>query len=468
MSGFRVPGFELGEPLGMDDLGMVFDAREAGGGGRRSAVRVVSASPFFEGTDGARRFLDEAEGLSRLAHPAAARTYAFGLTEDPSRSPYLAAEYVEGPTLAGSMGLPPDEKVGALIAVLEGLSYAHVQDVPHLFVRPSRIRLRPSGGAALLGYGLGYLWQAVRDRTYPAWLLDALSYAPPEAQAKPRRGTPRHDVYSCAMTLFEALAGEKFDPRRPRRLSEFSRDLVGLDHVVDRALDSERRRYPDAESFAADLREWLVRRSDHRAMPDSPKLEVFEDKLLDEKLQALEAAGADQTRRDNVRSRVVRWHTAAAAAGLEAFKDVRRRLDEAGMAYGFEALRHRLTLTEEPGLTPYFAVLHPSGKRRLVFASCPDWTEGLPGRDAPVEGVGGVQWLGWVWLAYLEDPDRPGDRSIRGIVCCGTPEEDAASLDPEVSMFRDAVPGDPGSSPARLADPRDVYEYLTSVALSAL
>ena len=90
-----IPGFELGEILGVGGAGAVWAAR---GDGRDAAIKVATAATSLWRA----RFASEANAMAALGVPHAPRLFARDLL--PDGRPWIAMERVAGASLAGAAG----------------------------------------------------------------------------------------------------------------------------------------------------------------------------------------------------------------------------------------------------------------------------------------------------------------------------------------------------------------------------
>jgi serine/threonine protein kinase len=154
-------------------------------------------------------FLSEATLMARLEHGHVVRIYDFGVHEN---SAFICMEYVEGWNLlelTGARGaLPVSAVLAAGIQTLDGLLYAHSQNVLHLDLSPANVLISRNGSAKLSDFGMaGKKFKAAEGRIVgtPAFL------SPEHVAGLP--GTPQSDLFSFGSLLYFAATGEPlFDP----------------------------------------------------------------------------------------------------------------------------------------------------------------------------------------------------------------------------------------------------------------
>jgi hypothetical protein len=224
---------------------------------REVAVKVVQR----EGDDAAsERAEREARVAARLNHPGIVALYELGADEE---AVYLVSELVPGRTLAeltraGAVSDRDIARIGS--ALCDALAHAHQRKVIHRDVKPQNVLVvdEPAAGAGfakLADFGVAHL-SSGDPLTRTGDVVGTLAYMAPE-QAEGERVTAAADVYSLALTLYEAWTGTNpvrsaspmatarrlgtvLPPLRSRR-----RDLPDeLARTIDQALDPDPERRP--------------------------------------------------------------------------------------------------------------------------------------------------------------------------------------------------------------------------------
>jgi eukaryotic-like serine/threonine-protein kinase len=195
----------------------------------------------------------EARAAARLNHPGIVAIYELASDE---HDVYLVSELVRGRTLAELVHVRAiaDRDVARIGAALcEALEHAHARGVIHRDVKPQNVMVlaEPAAGAGfakLADFGVAHV--ASGDAlTRTGDVVGTLAYMAPE-QAEGARVTPACDVYSLALTLYEAWTGTNpvkaggpaATARRLGRplppLAGMRRDLpLDLCDVIDEALE---------------------------------------------------------------------------------------------------------------------------------------------------------------------------------------------------------------------------------------
>ncbi|WP_051580253.1 serine/threonine-protein kinase [Pseudonocardia acaciae] len=194
--------FQLVGRLGVGGMGQVFLGR--GGGGRLVAVKVIHGAhvgvPEFR-----RRFAREIEVAGRVRAPW---TVALVDADPDARRPWLATEYVPGPSLARAVseaGPLPERAVGVLASRLaDALAGLHSAGLVHRDVKPSNVMLGMDG-PRLLDFGIARAVDASRI-TRTGLAVGTPAFMSPE-QAGGAEGGPASDVFSLASVLTFAATG---------------------------------------------------------------------------------------------------------------------------------------------------------------------------------------------------------------------------------------------------------------------
>ncbi|MGB5813536.1 MAG: serine/threonine-protein kinase [Polyangiales bacterium] len=287
--------YEVLELAGEGGMAKVYRGRTHGAAGfsRPVAIKRVLA-PLSQNPDFLKMFVEEARVVSELDHPNIAQIHDFD--RDRAGEYYLVLEWVDGLTLFDWAKAHTDRGLDApwaLVAavgieVLKALHAAHQHTDPlgaptpivHRDVTPQNVMLSACGVVKLTDFGLA----RAMDRssiTKPGFVKGKIAYLAPELtyEARPNAQT---DVFSTAVVLWEALAGEKMfkgkDPVKVIRTIQGMNipSLAGtrpdipprLCAIVDRALERDpRARYPTAREMGRDLagllREFTTETDEH-------------------------------------------------------------------------------------------------------------------------------------------------------------------------------------------------------------
>jgi eukaryotic-like serine/threonine-protein kinase len=261
----RLGRYELLEILGHGAMGVVYKANDA------FLDRTVAVKTYRQDIaiteDIRRRFEREVRTSSKLNHPNIVVVYDGGLEQD---VPYLAMEFIEGPTLAAELTrrgrLPTDEALAMMEGIADGLAYAHDRGVVHRDLKPANILLAGGRHPKIADFGVARLMSSQTAATTTP--VGTPSYMAPE-QIEGKPVDARCDVFALAILAYELLTGRQpfagegltavlfqimnVDPEPP---SHVDPNLPkALDEVLARALAKDpTKRTRDVPTFAAELR----------------------------------------------------------------------------------------------------------------------------------------------------------------------------------------------------------------------
>src|SRR5918912_169517 len=259
--------YDVVRPLGSGGMGEVYLARDRVLG-RDVALKVLRKQ--YAGDDEfAERFKREAMSAASLSHPNIIQVYDRGETEEGAS--YIAMEYVPGGTLKerifrdGALEAADAAGIGAQVA--EALGAAHDRGMVHRDIKPQNVLLTARGGAKVADFGIARAGSsATISRT--GSVLGTAGYMSPE-QALGKPATPKSDLYSLGVVLYEALTGElPFTADNPIAVSmkHVNEPLVppkeidptipeGMNALITRLMaKNPEDRYASANELADDLR----------------------------------------------------------------------------------------------------------------------------------------------------------------------------------------------------------------------
>lgn len=201
--------YRLESKLGEGGLGVVYRARHLRLD-RDFAIKVLQ--PEYAQNESLRaRFEREAKALGALTHPGVVGVTDFGID---GLSPFLVMELLEGATLDQCMPLPDARALAILRDVLGAVAFAHGLGLVHRDLKPANVFLQalPEGEerVRVLDFGLAKFLDQSDGAvlTKPGATLGTPAYMSPE-QALGGVASPRNDVYSLGILLFELLAHER-------------------------------------------------------------------------------------------------------------------------------------------------------------------------------------------------------------------------------------------------------------------
>lgn len=245
--------FELLDLLGKGGMAEVYRAQDKVLG-RQVALKLLDARAAAD-AELRQRLVREARAAASLKLSTVVQVHDI----DPSGR-FIVMELVHGETLAARLKkgpLPVPELVALARSLLGALQAAHAVGIVHRDVKPSNILLTPDG-AKLTDFGVAQLPDG-SDLTKSGTAVGTVSYMAPE-QLRGAGGSPKSDVYSAGVTLFEAATATRFhDPSGkpcpdPRRAVQRACGDARLAEAIARAVafDAEDR-FATAEQFLAHL-----------------------------------------------------------------------------------------------------------------------------------------------------------------------------------------------------------------------
>jgi non-specific serine/threonine protein kinase/serine/threonine-protein kinase len=198
--------YELGPVVGRGGMGEV----RAGSDrrlGRPVAVKILR-SDLAERPDLRKRFDTEARAAGRLTHPNIVTVFDRGEHDGLA---YLVMERLPGRTLTDELRedgpMSVDRALELAREILAALAVAHDAGIVHRDVKPGNVLLTADGQAKVADFGIAKIVEA-DDRTVTTELLATPAYVAPERLAG-HPASPRSDVYSVGVLLYEALAGRR-------------------------------------------------------------------------------------------------------------------------------------------------------------------------------------------------------------------------------------------------------------------
>lgn len=223
-AGRRISEYILVEKIGEGGFGEVWKAKHHIFSEQLAAIKILK--------DRGRKNLEK-EGLiqNKLYHLLKNKGLEFGMVElkgfDPyGEPPYLIMEYVEGLSLRKYLQkkkrLPLSSVISVFEKILDVLEVAHSYGLVHGDLKPENILVAPLEEIKLVDFGVarslekGFLEKGSREKEnlHPSLgsssalaMEGTLQYmAPEQKQAQPP--TPRSDIYSLGILLYEMLLGE--------------------------------------------------------------------------------------------------------------------------------------------------------------------------------------------------------------------------------------------------------------------
>lgn len=210
-SGRIIAHFQIIRPIASGGMGEVYLADDLSLG-RQVALKLLPAA-FQHDRDRAFRFEREARAAAALNHPNIMAVYEVGHS---GGQPFIAAEYVEGETLAELLSrgsLAEAEAIRLAKQIAEALAAAHDKDVVHRDLKPANIKITPDGTVKVLDFGLAKLPHSPQDagdspeRTGAGLIVGTPAYMSPE-QARGAPVDKQTDIWAFGAVIYETLTGK--------------------------------------------------------------------------------------------------------------------------------------------------------------------------------------------------------------------------------------------------------------------
>jgi serine/threonine protein kinase/WD40 repeat protein len=264
----NIKGYDLRDRIGAGGFGAVYRAYQTTVG-REVAIKIILPG-LANQPDFIRRFESEAQLVARLEHPHITPLYDYW--RDPEGA-YLVMRWLRGGSLRDALQKGPFDLravAGVIDQIAGALSLAHRNGVIHRDIKPGNILLDEDGNAYLTDFGIAKdLNLSSGSHTQPDAIIGSLDYISPE-QARSEPVTPRTDIYSLGVTLYEMITGhhpfqnmsavERLYKHINDPLPDITTLEAGVQAAVNRVIHKATakdpdQRYPDALAFAADFRE---------------------------------------------------------------------------------------------------------------------------------------------------------------------------------------------------------------------
>jgi eukaryotic-like serine/threonine-protein kinase len=227
---------------------------------RNVAIKILH-DRFAQDGEFVQRFQREAQSAAGLQHPNVVGIFDRGVFRD---TYFIAMEYVDGPSLKDLVkgGMGTKDAIDFTRQILNAARFAHRKGIIHRDLKPQNVLIDDEGRARVADFGIARGGEN-SDITATGSVMGTAQYLSPEqAQGKPT--TPRSDIYSIGVILYEALTGRvpfegdsavavalKQVSEAPRRPSAIDPNIPpALDAVVMRALAKDPdARFKDADAF---------------------------------------------------------------------------------------------------------------------------------------------------------------------------------------------------------------------------
>lgn len=212
----KIRSYQLNVTIGSGGFGTVYHAFQDVLN-REVAVKVIKEK-YVNDPQFVRQFESEARIIARLEHFNIVALYDYW--RDPGGA-YLVMRWLRGGSLRSYLkqtGMDVPQIVRVVNQIAAALAFAHQHNVIHRDIKPENILLDDEGNAFLTDFGI-----AVDLRNQDNVDIDNLSFGSPDyvapEQLKDRIITPRSDIYSLGIMLYELLANQRpFISKDPKEI----------------------------------------------------------------------------------------------------------------------------------------------------------------------------------------------------------------------------------------------------------
>jgi class 3 adenylate cyclase/tRNA A-37 threonylcarbamoyl transferase component Bud32 len=198
--------YERVRPLGSGGMAEVYLAHD--GLLDRDVALKVLRKQYADDPQFVERFEREATNAAKLSHPNIVAVYDRGRTKDGSY--YIVMEHVTGGTLKERVQregpLPAPTAISLALQVARALEAAHRRGVVHRAIKPQNVLLAEWGEAKVADFGIARAASS-STMTKTGLVMGTAHYLSPE-QALGEPATPRSDLYSLGVVLYETLTGQ--------------------------------------------------------------------------------------------------------------------------------------------------------------------------------------------------------------------------------------------------------------------
>lgn len=259
----KIGKYEISEQIGVGGFGAVYRARDP------FIKRTVAIKTCqLNDEEIKNRFFREAELAGNLHHRNITTIYDFGIENG---IPYIVQEFLTGEDLDKIVKrgekIPIHRKIEILMAIADGLEYAHQSSVIHRDIKPSNIRILENGTVKIMDFGIAKSLLSESSLTQTGITLGTSAYLAPEQI----RGEPldqRTDIFALGILAYELLTyrkpfrGEhlstvlyKILNESPEPIESVAPDIpIAVAGVVRRAMEKNiEERYPSMEAFRTAL-----------------------------------------------------------------------------------------------------------------------------------------------------------------------------------------------------------------------
>lgn len=186
--------------LGKGAQGIVYLAEDTQLG-RKVAIKTLDKK-----RQDAAQLNQEAKNVSKLNHSRIIPLYEIGYHDE---NPFLVYQYYEGEQLKQRLQregkLKQLEAVNIINQVLDGIGYAHSNNIIHRDLNPSNLLIDKEGNVRVMDFGISVIAGTMTASTE---VTGTANYLAPEQLTNSELG-PAVDIFACGLILYEILTGHQ-------------------------------------------------------------------------------------------------------------------------------------------------------------------------------------------------------------------------------------------------------------------
>jgi eukaryotic-like serine/threonine-protein kinase len=196
----QIGRFQPIDVLGKGAQGIVYLAEDTQLG-RKVAIKTLDKK-----RQDAAQLNQEAKNVSQLNHAHIIPLYEIGYQDD---NPFLVYQYYEGEQLKQRLQrdnkLKQFEAVSIINQVLDGIGYAHNNNIIHRDLNPSNLLIDKEGNVRVMDFGISVIAGTMTASTE---VTGTANYLAPEQLTNSELG-PSVDIFACGLILYEMLTGHQ-------------------------------------------------------------------------------------------------------------------------------------------------------------------------------------------------------------------------------------------------------------------
>lgn len=260
----KIGKYQISEQIGVGGFGAVYRGKDP------FIKRTVAIKTCqLNDEEIKNRFFREAELAGNLHHRNITTIFDFGVENG---IPYIVQEFLTGEDLDKVVKrgdkMPVSRKVEILMAIVEGLAYAHRSSIIHRDIKPSNIRILEDGSIKIMDFGIAKSLQTESNLTQTGITLGTSAYLAPE-QIRGEQLDQRTDIFALGTLAYELLTY-----RKPFRGEHLSTVLYKILNEIPEPIESIA---PDVPRALADI----VRRAVEKDMGKRfPSMDALHDELV--------------------------------------------------------------------------------------------------------------------------------------------------------------------------------------------